>query len=448
MTVVNSSSLQALATFSERLKVPYSTVRVSGRVASISANAILVSGLSHSVNLGDFVSIDGKDRLVYGQVTQINGETIGVQTLGSQSEIGLDCKVTPAGMLKVFPDATWLGRIVNALGLPVDGGSLPIRGGKAINLESEAPKAMQRDVVRNKAPTGVKAIDVFTPLCFGQRIGVFAGSGVGKSTLLAMLAKSPGFDCVVVGLIGERGREVREFVEQVLGSSREKAVIIVATADEPPLMRKLASNLATSLAEFFRDLGNNVLLIMDSVTRFAHACREIALSAGEPPVARGFPPSVFSTLPNLLERAGPGIYSNGSITGIYAVLVDGDDHNDPIADSIRGTLDGHIVLDRQIASGGRYPAIDLLGSISRLAQKAWTLEEAKIVSGFRKLISKYEESRDLRALGGYARGLDPELDHAMSVVPKLYAALEQSIRDEPCFDAIPLIMKAIRASGQ
>ena len=446
MTIVQPSSLQALASFTERLQAPYSTVKVSGRVTAINATGVQVSGLSHWVKLNDFVTIDGQLRPIHGQVVRIDGEFIGIQTLGSQSEINLDNKVSPTGMLKVFPDVSWQGRMINALGLPADDGPPLVNGSHAIDLDSEPPKAMQRKMISEKIVTGVKAIDVFTPLCYGQRVGVFAGSGVGKSTLLAMLTRSPGFDCVIIGLIGERGREVREFVEDVLGESRHKAIIVVATADEPALMRKLASNLATSLAEYFRDRGNKVLLIMDSVTRYAHACREIALSAGEPPVARGFPPSVFSSLPGLLERAGPGIDGGGSITGIYAVLVDGDDHNDPVADSIRGTLDGHIVLDRQIASGGRYPAIDILGSISRLSQKAWTPEEAKTVSGLRKLISKFEDSRDLRALGGYTRGLDSELDHAMNIVPKLYAAIEQSGRDEPCFDAIAHVMKAARAT--
>ena len=225
---------------------------------------------------------------------------------------------------------------------------------------------MRRQRIRKPMKTGIRAIDLFTPLCAGQRIGIFAGSGVGKSTLLSMLARAAGFDTTVLALVGERGREVREFLEDALGRETERAVAVVATGDESPMMRRLAPKSAMCIAEYLRDRGENVLLIVDSVTRYAHAARDVALAAGEPPVARGYPPSVFSDLPKLLERAGPGEEGAGSITGVFAVLVDGDDHNDPVADSIRGTLDGHIVLDRAIAEQGRYPAVNVLTSVSRL----------------------------------------------------------------------------------
>ena len=217
------------------------------------------------------------------------------------------------------------------------------------------------------------------PICAGQRIGIFAGSGVGKSTLLGMMAGSKGFDSVVIALVGERGREVREFLDDSLGRNRKLAVTVVATGDESPMMRRLAPKTAMTIAEFFRDRGEKVLLIIDSVTRFAHAARDVALAAGEPAVARGYAPSVFSDLPKLLERAGPGAEGTGSITGIFSVLVDGDDHNDPVADNIRGTLDGHIVLDRAIADQGRFPAVNILTSISRLAQHVWTKEQHTLV---------------------------------------------------------------------
>ena len=253
---------------------------------------------------------------------------------------------------------------------------------------------MRRQRVRTPVKTGVRVIDLFTPLCAGQRIGIFAGSGVGKSTLLGMLARSQGFDTVVVALVGERGREVREFLEDALGRDRARAVTVVSTGDESPMMRRLAPKTAMAIAEYFRDRGENVLLIVDSVTRFAHAARDVGLAAGEPPVARGYTPSVFSDLPKLLERAGPGEEGRGSITGIFSVLVDGDDHNDPVADSIRGTLDGHIVLDRAIADQGRYPAVNVLASISRLAPLAWTPEQRE---------PRHEAARDDRALRGHAR---------------------------------------------
>ncbi len=291
----------------------------------------------------------------------------------------------------------------------------------------------------------MRAIDVFTPLCAGQRIGVFAGSGVGKSTLLAMLAGAGDFDTVVVGLVGERGREAREFLEDTLAPHRDRAIAVVATSDETPSMRRLAPRAAMAIAEYFRDLGENVLLIVDSATRFAHACRDVALAAGEPPVARGYTPSVFSDLPKLLERAGPGEVGKGVVTGVFSVLVDGDDHNDPVADAARGALDGHIVLDRAIADQGRFPAINLLGSISRLAGIAWTAEQRDLVVRLRGLVARYEDTRDLRLMGGYRAGADPELDQAVALTPKIYRALEQSPRSPPSLDAFRELAQLLTA---
>jgi flagellum-specific ATP synthase len=230
-----------------------------------------------------------------------------------------------------------------------------------------------------------------------------------------------------VALVGERGREVREFLDGPLAGSRARAVIVVSTGDESPMMRRQAPKTAMTVAEYFRDRGDKVLLMVDSVTRYAHAARDVALAAGEPPVARGYTPSVFSDLPKLLERAGPGEDGSGSITGIFAVLIDGDDHNDPVADSIRGTLDGHIVLDRAIADQGRYPAINVLSSISRLARNVWTPEQRTLLTRVRGLIARFEDTRDLRLMGGYKQGGDPELDRAVVLVPKIYGALEQDL---------------------
>ncbi len=241
-----------------------------------------------------------------------------------------------------------------------------------------------------------------------------------------MLASSHGFETVVIALVGERGREVREFVEEALGANRERAITVVATGDESPMMRRMAPKTAMSIAEHFRDAGEQVLLIVDSVTRYAHAARDVALAAGEPAVARGYAPSVFSDLPKLLERAGPGFEGGGSITGIFSVLVDGDDHNDPVADAIRGTLDGHIVLDRKIAAQGRYPAIDVIMSLSRLAQNVWTPEQQTLVSKLREMIARFEDTRDLRQMGAYKHGSDAELDQAVLLVPRIYEALVQS----------------------
>jgi flagellum-specific ATP synthase len=250
-----------------------------------------------------------------------------------------------------------------------------------------------------------------------------------------MLAQSKGFDTAVICLVGERGREVRDFLDEAMASRSETAVTIVATGDESPMMRRLAPATAMTVAEFFRDAGQSVLLIVDSVTRYAHASREVALAAGEPPVAHGYTPSVFAELPRLLERAGPGRDGSGSITGIFSVLVDGDNHNEPIADCIRGTLDGHIVLDRDIADQGRYPAINVLKSISRLSNRVWSPEQRSAALKYRALLSRYEDTRDLRVLGGYHAGSDPELDRAIALAPLLYDTLTQSPLSPPSSDA-------------
>ncbi len=288
------------------------------------------------------------------------------------------------------------------------------------------PRLSRRARVETPIRTGVRVVDLFTPLCLGQRVGVFAGSGVGKSSLLGMLARSPQFDTVVIALVGERGREVREFLGDSLGKGRHSAISVVSTGDESPMMRRLAPKTAMAIAEYFRDRGDSVLLIVDSITRYAHAERDVALAAGEPAVARGYAPSVFSDLPRLLERAGPGEENAGSITGIFSVLVDGDDHNDPVADAVRGALDGHIVLDRAIADEGRYPAVNILSSVSRLTHLVWTPEQRKLVTNLRSLIARYEETRDLRLMGGYAPGADPVLDKAIKSAPRIYDAMNQS----------------------
>ncbi|MEK4035815.1 FliI/YscN family ATPase [Methylocystis sp. IM2] len=300
---------------------------------------------------------------------------------------------------------------------------------------------MSRARVHAPAPTGVAAIDAFTPLCRGQRVGVFAGSGVGKSTLLSMMTRSAAFDSAIICLVGERGREVRDFLSEALGASAANAVVVVATGDESPMMRRLAPLTATAIAESYRDEGQSVLLIMDSVTRYAHALREIALAAGEPPTANGFAPSVFADIPRLLERAGPGVDGGGSITAIFSVLVDGDNHNDPIADCIRGTLDGHIVLEREIAEQGRYPAINILKSISRLADRVWSPADRETVTKARALVARYEDTRDLRLLGGYQPGGDAELDRAVQLTPAIYRALQQAPESPPK----PAVMEELAA---
>jgi flagellum-specific ATP synthase len=336
--------------------------------------------------------------------------------------------------------------VINALGEPLDDGGFLLPGEREMPIDANPPPAMSRTRVSKPLQTGVRIIDLFSPLCIGQRIGIFAGSGVGKTTLLAMLAKSSGFDTVVTALVGERGREVREFLEEALVHHRSRAITVVSTSDESPMMRRLAAKTATTVAEYFRDRGESVLLIVDSVTRFAHAAREVALATGEPAIARGYAPSVFSDLPRLLERAGPGTEGKGSITGIFSVLVDGDDHNEPVADTVRGTLDGHIVLDRDVADQGRFPAINVLASVSRLAQHVWSPEEANLVRKLRAMIARYEDTRDLRLMGGYQPGRDNELDQAVQLVPKIYDVMRQAQSDPSCAQPFQELLDVIKTA--
>ena len=410
-------------------------VEVSGAVIDVAPTSYRIGGLSPFVVLGDTVALDVEGGQEVGEIVRIDRTSATVKPFSNRLQARLGMPVRKRGPFTFRPDPSWKGRVINALGQPIDDGGPLLPGtGPELNASGEPPNALHRARVKTRIKTGVKALDIFCPICAGQRIGIFAGSGVGKSTLLAMLAGAAGFDTVVIALVGERGREVREFIEESLGPNRPKAVTVVATGDESPMMRRLAPKTATAVAEAFRDRGDSVLLIVDSVTRYAHAARDVALAAGEPAVARGYAPSVFSDLPRLLERAGPGLVGGGTITGVFSVLVDGDDHNDPVADTIRGTLDGHIVLDRKIAIQGRYPAIDLLGSLSRLAHQVWTPEQTTLVSRLREMIARFEDTRDLRAMGGYQAGSDAELDQAVALVPRIYGALVQSPASGPSED--------------
>ncbi|HZH11245.1 MAG TPA: flagellar protein export ATPase FliI [Microvirga sp.] len=400
-------------------------VRISGTIREVTPSYYRVAGLSQFVKLGDQVGFDAHGKTQIGEVVRIDPSGLTIKPFNGR----IDAKIGTSAFIVadngLSPDQSWKGRVIDALGEPLDGLGPLMAGPAPVRYDAEPPSAMTRARVHKPLRTGVKAMDLFTPICQGQRIGIFAGSGVGKSTLLTMLAKCDGFDTIVVALVGERGREVREFLEGPIQASLHKAVMVVSTGDESPMMRRQAPRTAVAIAEYFRDCGESVLLIIDSVTRYAHAARDVALAAGEPAVARGYTPSVFSELPRLLERAGPGEEGKGSITGIFSVLIDGDDHNDPVADNIRGTLDGHIVLDRSIADQGRYPAINVLASISRLADHVWTPEQKELVRRLKGMIARYEDTRDLRMMGGYAPGTDQDLDQAVVLVPKIYEALRQ-----------------------
>jgi flagellum-specific ATP synthase len=438
----------ALTMLAERVSVvgaQQSIVRVGGTVTQVTPAFCCVSGLSPFVKLGDRVSLATSERPQLGEVIRLDETRVTIKTFDEPITAGLGAHAWRVGPGSISPDLSWKGHIVDALGMPISSGAPFLHGNEPAYPDRAAPSPLQRQRVGKAFKTGVRVIDLFTPLCFGQRIGIFSGSGIGKSTLLAMLSRAAGFDTVVIAFVGERGREVREFLEDALGNNRQRVVAVVSTGDESPMMRRLAPKTATCIAEYFRDRGENVLLIVDSITRFAHAARDVALAAGEPPVARGFTPSVFSNLPSLLERAGPGEEGSGSITGIYSVLVDGDDHNDPVADCIRGTLDGHVVLDRAIADQARYPAVNVLSSVSRLAEHAWTPEQRNLVSKLRAMISRFEDTRDLRLMGGYRAGSDPELDKTIEIVPKLFEAIKQNPKDNPSTDAFQEVARVLSA---
>ena len=437
-----------LALLADRVSAATATqplIQVSGTVTQVTPAFCTVSGLSAFVKLGDRVSLMSADKAQLGEVIRLDEDRVTIKTFDEPLAAGLGARAWKTGAAVLNPDPSWKGHIFNALGEPLDEVGSLAHGDRPTYPDRAAPAPLRRQRIDTSVKTGVRVIDLFTPLCLGQRIGIFAGSGVGKSTLLAMLSRAQGFDTVVIALVGERGREVREFLEDALADNRDRVIAVVSTGDESPMMRRLAPKTATCIAEYFRDRGDKVLLIVDSITRFAHAAREVALAAGEPPVARGYTPSVFSSLPNLLERAGPGEEGAGSITGIYSVLVDGDDHNDPVADSIRGTLDGHIVLDRAIADQARYPAVNVLASISRLSQHAWTPEQGNLVSKLRALISRFEDTRDLRLMGGYRAGSDGELDKAIEIVPKLFEAMKQSPRDPASVDPFQEMARALQS---
>lgn len=341
-----------------------------------------------------------------------------------------DSRVIPTGHVYNVPisDAI-LGRVIDGAGRPLDSKG-PILGDESVSLNGEFINPMQRKPIHEPLDVGVRAINALLTVGRGQRMGLFAGSGVGKSVLLGMMTRFTTADIVVVGMIGERGREVKEFIENTLGEEgMRRAVVVAAPADNTPLMRIHGAMLATSIAEHYRDKGKNVLLLMDSLTRYAQAQREIALAIGEPPATKGYPPSVFARLPQLVERAGNGDHGGGSITAFYTVLAEGDDQNDPIADASRAILDGHIVLSRDLADSGHYPAIDIEKSISRAMTAIVKPEQQANANKFKKFYSTYEKSRDLIAVGAYSPGHDTRLDMAVQIHPQLVDFLQQGMNE-------------------
>jgi flagellum-specific ATP synthase len=406
-------------------------VNIYGRVVGVRGLMVEVAGPIHAMSVGARLVIEtGVNRSIPCEVIGFSGSNAVVMPFAGLDGVRRGCKAVIANAAnQVRPCAAWLGRVVNALGEPIDGkGPLP-QGPSPMPFRNAPPPAHSRKRVGAPLDLGVRAMNTFLTCCRGQRMGIFAGSGVGKSVLLSMLARNVDADVSVIGLIGERGREVQEFLQDDLGEEGlARSVVVVATSDEPALMRRQAAYLTLAVAEYFRDEDQDVLCLMDSVTRFAMAQREIGLSAGEPPTAKGYTPTVFTELPKLLERAGPGM-GEGAITAIFTVLVDGDDHNEPIADAVRGILDGHIVMQRSIAERGRYPAINILKSVSRTMPKSADPQFWPTIQRARQVMATYADMEELIRLGAYRAGSSPEVDEAIRLHEPLEAFLRQD-KDE------------------
>lgn len=394
-----------------------------GKVRQVVGLAAEVTGLDASV--GDVCEIRCGDVRLPAEIVGFRQNRLLTMPLGDVRGVRPGARVAATGRPHtVGVGAALLGRVVDGFGRPIDGRG-PIEDTKRWPIHRTPPPAMSRRRITEALETGVRVIDALLPVGCGQRVGIFAGSGVGKSVLLGMLAGHAATDVNVIGLIGERGREVREFIERDLGpAGLARSVVVVATSDEPALLRRQAAFVATAIAEFFRDAGRTVLLMMDSITRFAMAQREIGLATGEPPATRGYPPSAFALLPGLLERAGTTEHA-GSITGLYTVLVEGDDMNDPVGDTVRAILDGHIVLSRDLAAANHFPAVDVLASVSRLADELSSPPQRAAASRARDCLATYRDARDLIAIGAYVRGSDPRVDRALGALDAINGFLRQ-----------------------
>lgn len=408
-------------------------VRVHGRV--VGAVGLLIESQGPPAKLGELCLIERGRRETPLQVEVVgfrNGRTL-LTPLGELTGVSPGSEVIPTGQAaSVGVSEAMLGRVLDGLGNPMDGkpAFAPV---SRYPLNAEAPPALERPPLRAPLPLGVRAIDALLTCAYGQRVGIFAGSGVGKSTLMGMIARNTAAEVNVIALIGERGREVREFIEDSLGEEGlQRSVLVVATSDQPAIVRQKAAFTATAIAEYFRDQGKQVVLMMDSLTRLAMAQREIGLSAGEPPAARGYTPSVFALMPRLLERAGNS--AHGSITALYTVLVDGDDLNDPIADTARAILDGHIVLSRALTQQGHYPPIDVLASLSRVMPNIASPEHMQAANRLRRLLAAYKEAEDLIAIGAYQQGANPLVDAAIARLDAIRQFLRQTRDERPDFE--------------
>jgi flagellum-specific ATP synthase len=401
-------------------------VEVYGRVVGVRGLMVEVAGPLHTMSVGARVVVETLSSNIPCEVVGFTGNNALLMPFAPLEGVRRGCRALVTAVAgAVRPSAGWLGRVVNALGEPIDGKGPLLLGPSPYPFRNTPPLAHARRRVGAPLDLGVRALNTFVTCCRGQRMGIFSGSGVGKSVLLSMLARNVAADITVIGLIGERGREVQEFLQDDLGEAGlARSVVVVSTSDEPALMRRQAAHVTLAIAEYFRDEGEDVLVLMDSVTRFAMAQREIGLSAGEPPTAKGYTPTVFTELPRLLERAGPGT-EQGTITGIFTVLVDGDDYNEPIADAVRGILDGHIIMERAIAERGRYPAINILKSVSRTMPRAADPAYIPTLTRTRALMATYADMEELIRLGAYRAGTSAEVDEAIRLHQPLEAFLAQ-----------------------
>lgn len=411
---------------------------------------LLIESLGPVANIGEVCLIhpeSNRNELILAEVVGFNNERVMLMPYTELTEIGPGCLVEATGQpLMIEVGRALIGSTIDALGKPLDYSPLP-RGLRKVKTEQAPPNPLSRPSIKEPIQVGIRAIDAFLTVGKGQRVGIFAGSGVGKSTLLGMIARNSEADLNVIALIGERGREVRDFIEEDLGpEGLAKSIIVAATSDQPALMRIKGAYTATAISEYFRDLGFNVNLMMDSVTRVAMAQREIGLAVGEPPTTKGYTPSVFAMLPKLLERTGSN--EHGSITAFYTVLVDGDDMNEPIADAVRGILDGHFVLERRLAEAGHYPAINVLKSVSRLMNSIVSDEHKDAATAIRDLLATYEENSELIQIGAYKVGTNPKVDDAITFQPHIINFLKQGVYEEERFeDTIVKLEELLRSGG-
>lgn len=404
---------------------------------------LTIESIGPKANLNDLCYIVSKDKTntIMAEVVGFKENRLLLMPYGNVEGIGVGSTVeSTMAPLKVKVGDDLLGKTLDGLGNPLDDTDLSFT--EYYSVEASPPDPMRRKLIDEVLPLGVKAVDGMITVGKGQRIGIFAGSGVGKSTLLGMFARNTKADINVIALIGERGREVREFIERDLGEEGlKRSIVVVATSDKPALIRKKAAQTATAIAEYFRDQGKDVLLMMDSLTRFSMAQREIGLASGEPPVSRGYPPSVYAEMPKLLERAGNA--EEGSITGLYTVLVDGDDFNEPITDTARGILDGHIMLTRKLANKNHYPAIDVLQSISRVMSSIVTKEHKQVSGKLKTVLATYKDAEDLINIGAYKNGSNPEIDFAISKITEVNNFLTQDVNEKLDFREITTALEMI-----